>query len=351
MPENHFPPLPTTNVGEAGVQRGGKFIDIEVYGTAYIGGTATLGGDIVMGAGGSLRTAESGQRIEITNAERNFINFYSGDADELAAGYISEVVNGSGDTRTIQFGMYTPQLEQTTDTQVDAIGNFVVRSGSPDGSSFAPAFVFSQATAASGGGQSLEVRIQNSIPVITDGDVTLSAGDIRLAVDSEIGWGSSYDDAIYSDTDSELKVKIAGTDKLAIGASLLSGSLLEWQTWSPTVVNLTVGNGTTVARYARVGDIVHLYYEFILGSTSSVGSGVRVEYPVTPRDEPTGAGQLQDTGSVFYPCTVYHSASDMKLGAHTASGSYAQISQVTSTVPFTWTTGDRIVFNITYEAA
>ena len=41
----------------------------------------------------------------------------------------------------------------------------------------------------------------------------------------------------------------------------------DFQTWSPSYANLTVGNGTVVARYTIIGDLVVARWVFTLGST------------------------------------------------------------------------------------
>jgi hypothetical protein len=140
-------------------------------GAAQFMGNFFLGGDFVMITGGQFMTAASGERIQFTHTNLNAIDFFSGDVDELAAGAIREATNGTGNTRTIQFGHWTPQIEQTTATQIDAVGTLVLRSGSPDGTTFAPGLIFAQSSGASGGGQDLEFRIQNAIPFITDGPI------------------------------------------------------------------------------------------------------------------------------------------------------------------------------------
>ena len=130
-----------------------------------------------------LRTAASGQRIEITNADKNYITFYSGDVDEEQAGYIQEATSGSGVTRTVQFGMKTPVIDP--DDQTAAI---VVRSGSPDGTSYAPAIVIAEsAPLGAGTGMDPEFRIQNSIPLITDGKIDASIGAMVLPVKTTTG--------------------------------------------------------------------------------------------------------------------------------------------------------------------
>jgi hypothetical protein len=283
--------------------RTGRFIDIEVIGGISVGGTLTVG---------TLRTAASGERIEMTSADRNIISFYTGDVDELAPGKIEELTSGSGDTRTLQFGIKTPRIEQTTDTQIDAIGGLTIRSGSPDGTSFAPGFVVGLNTAASGGGQDLEFRIQNSIPLITDGDVDMTAGDL-------------------------------------LG--------LPWKTWSPSYVNLTVGNGTVVARYIRLGDLVIARFKFTLGSTSAVGTAPTVSAPVTAvtgynARDPVGSCYLFESGVATNIGTTHLATpTTISFFAQLASGTYVTGAGLTASIPFTWGTGDILSFYIVYEAA
>ncbi len=189
-------------------------------------GTLSVTGYITMATNGVIRTASSGQRIEISNADRNVLMFYSGDASENYPGRIVESTNGSGDTRTVQFATYTPRLDQTVGTQVDAIGAFAIRSGSPDGTSTAPGFVFGTAATESGGGQPLEIRIQNSIPLITDGNVKLIGATERLTISNlgsasspSIAIGALLTDGIYSSAAGSIDVTAGGTKRLAVNAT------------------------------------------------------------------------------------------------------------------------------------
>ena len=135
-----------------------------------------VNGKLTMGQGGLFRTASSGQRIELTNTDKNFIHFYSGDVGEVTAGRIALSVSGSGVTRTIQFSTRSPQIDAD-----DWKTSLVNRSGSPDGSTFAPAVVISRVT---GGGADTglnpEVRIQNGIKVLSDGTATFASTDTSV---------------------------------------------------------------------------------------------------------------------------------------------------------------------------
>jgi hypothetical protein len=60
-----------------------------------------------------------------------------------------------------------------------------------------------------------------------------------------------------------------------------TGSSWAWQTWSPTLSNLTQGNGTIEAKYIQIGKTVYFRFTFILGTTSAVGSIPTITLPVT----------------------------------------------------------------------
>lgn len=52
--------------------------------------------------------------------------------------------------------------------------------------------------------------------------------------------------------------------------------------WSPSLTNVTVGNGSMQGRYARVGDMVMFQMFFVLGSTSAIGNNFQCAAPVQP---------------------------------------------------------------------
>jgi hypothetical protein len=147
----------------------------------------TVEDHITLSTGGIFRTAASGQRIEVRNSSRNILFFFSGDVDEYNPGSITESTSGSGTTRTLQFNLYTPVID--VDDRLAVIG---VRSASPDGTSSAPGVVIAEPSGfGAGSGMAPEVRIQNSIPLITDGEVDASSGAMVLPVKTTTGDPSS----------------------------------------------------------------------------------------------------------------------------------------------------------------
>jgi len=55
-----------------------------------------------------------------------------------------------------------------------------------------------------------------------------------------------------------------------------------WQAWTPTLTNITLGNGTIVARYQQIGKTINFEVLFTMGSTSAMGSVPQVSMPVSP---------------------------------------------------------------------
>lgn len=138
----------------------------------------------------------------------------------------------------------------------------------------------------------------------------------------------------------------------AVTDAITSGA---WTTYTPTIGNLTQGNGTLVAKYARVGRIVSFYVSFTLGSTSSVAAAaVSVTLPVTASAAGAGSlwGQMIDTGTQNYPMfPLWQTTTAITLAAMNAAGTYATAAGLATSVPFTWGSTDVFVVGGTYEAA
>lgn len=131
-----------------------------------------------------------------------------------------------------------------------------------------------------------------------------------------------------------------------------------FEDWTPTLSNITEGNGTVVARYAQVGDIVICYFSFQLGSTSAIGSSPAVSPPIAVASgyfnfgHNMGVAHFRDATSSNYVGYVrLEGDDDFRFQIATVSGTYPQEANISSTVPFTWTTDDVISFCSTYEAA
>jgi hypothetical protein len=128
----------------------------------------------------------------------------------------------------------------------------------------------------------------------------------------------------------------------------------KYQTWAPSYTNLTIGNGTVVARYFQIGKFVDFIFEFTLGSTSSVGSAPVISLPVagaTTVNSWNGTARFLDSGVTNFMGALNISSTGIRPQAVNVSGTYADIQGgITATVPMTWTTGDVLSIGGTYEA-
>jgi len=144
-------------------------------------------------------------------------------------------------------------------------------------------------------------------------------------------------------------------DNLNAIAPLVDGPT--YTTWTPTLTNMTLGNGTVVARYTQIGKLVAGQFRFTLGSTSTIGTTPQFSVPVTMNSNwttavPLGPVWCLDSGTAIYYgiCRPTSTTAAICYITNTAS-TYATENNITSTVPFTWTTSDQLVVPFVYEAA
>lgn len=122
-------------------------------------------------------------------------------------------------------------------------------------------------------------------------------------------------------------------------------STTAWTAYTPTTSGLTLGDGTLAARFKQFGKVVHVLAQFTLGSTSAIGTDPNIGLPV---------GESVAIPSLGLARFVDVSANSHFIGwwregfIGVNGGPFGQIS---STVPFTWATGDIIFLSLTYEAA
>jgi hypothetical protein len=128
-----------------------------------------------------------------------------------------------------------------------------------------------------------------------------------------------------------------------------------WTTWTPTLSDVTVGNGTVSAAYRQIGKTVFWEFRLVFGSTTSItGGNSFLNLPVTGKRvvSKSMVGQMIDAnGSIFPSIGYWIGESGFYLGVINASGTYGTLSQITSSVPFNWTTSDSITYSGVYEVA
>ena len=129
-----------------------------------------------------------------------------------------------------------------------------------------------------------------------------------------------------------------------------------WTTWTPTWANLTVGDGTVVARYSQINKVIHMRVVVVFGSTTSISGSVTFALPVTASSTASttghGVAQFGDAGSSQYLGVVrLATTTTAQLVVPNTSGTYPTFAGLSSTVPFTWANTDTIDVTLTYEAS
>jgi hypothetical protein len=130
-----------------------------------------------------------------------------------------------------------------------------------------------------------------------------------------------------------------------------ANSVGTWTTFTPSRSNITVGNGTEVARYQKIGKTTNVFYQLTLGSTSSIGNTPSISTPSTSAQSVFYSGfvMMQDTGNTSYFGAVLIISGTAYPQAQVANGTYTNASNVTATVPFTWGNTDVLVMQFSYE--
>ena len=128
-----------------------------------------------------------------------------------------------------------------------------------------------------------------------------------------------------------------------------------WTTFTPQWTNLTVGNATQDAAWARVNDVIFVQFRLVWGSQTTMTSQPRFDLPVTSTNyviyHQMGVCSLYDTGTAVYPAFVAYQSQSAYIRRPVVSGSNLSSAGLQSTTPFTWTTGDYMMGFFTYRAA
>lgn len=124
-------------------------------------------------------------------------------------------------------------------------------------------------------------------------------------------------------------------------------------TWTGSVSNPAIGNGTIHGTYQRNGSVVTARYLIKMGSTTTYGSGVYAlslppnvpaPTPYTQSAFASGAALMtDDSAGVSYPGVGFYNGTAFNLYNSVSAGG-----PVSPTVPFTWATDDVMRLQVTY---
>jgi hypothetical protein len=125
-----------------------------------------------------------------------------------------------------------------------------------------------------------------------------------------------------------------------------------WTSYTPTVYNWTLGNGTLTSAYKQIGKVVFFRIVFGVGSTTNKSGNLQFSLPVTDAaafdDKYTVSCFLLDSGTDEYTFTSSNTGGKV-IGVYQLSGGNNR--QINATAPFTFATGDQVRFTGWYEAA
>lgn len=158
---------------------------------------------------------------------------------------------------------------------------------------------------------------------------------------------SPYEGKVIYETD---------TDKLAVyNGSAWKRFDTTYVSWTPTFTNFSLGNGSVTTVYTQQGEFVHLIGEVIMGSTSTFTGLFQMTIPTVHNstfDGLIGTVFLVDVGvQEFVGFAQKISSTAIIVRVMNAGGTYVQYANTSGTVPFTWGSGDKLSFNLTYRAA
>lgn len=166
-----------------------------------------------------------------------------------------------------------------------------------------------------------------------------------MATTTNFGWTTPDDTALVKDGASAIRSLGSAIDTSLGGA---------WTSYTPTWTNLTVGNGVNSFFYKQINKTVFIRGRFDFGSTSSISGAVNLTLPVAK----TGSNAISLTamlgdasGNAHVGRALFVSNTEIRIFAINASATYAYLSDLSSTIPFTWTTTDYITILGSYEAA
>ena len=129
-----------------------------------------------------------------------------------------------------------------------------------------------------------------------------------------------------------------------------------YTTFTPSWVNLTLGNALNTARYIRIGKFIHLTARLVFGTTTVMtGNPLRFNLPInantTSNNPPAGSIFIADTGVTSYQgFGIIGGGDNLICYISNAAGTYLVPAAITATAPMTWGNTDELILSISYES-
>lgn len=129
--------------------------------------------------------------------------------------------------------------------------------------------------------------------------------------------------------------------------SVPSGGTTVWTPYTPSLSNITLGNGTLVGSYFQQGKYCTAAVALTWGTTTSASGAFQIGMPFTAA---TVAG-MQWTGAAQGNLSTNYFTGSVLLNSSGSQVNFAgnNVSFWNATVPFTWASASALVFTITYQ--
>ena len=143
------------------------------------------------------------------------------------------------------------------------------------------------------------------------------------------------------------------TDGDVVDAADLNTIAGAWDSFTVTLTNVSIGNGTASGFYKKIGRTVVYRVLVTFGSTTSVSGSITIDLPVTGTASQGvhNVFMTDDSAAATYPGVVSPNTTSAVIRAINTAGTYATQTATSSSIPFTWATSDVIRLTGVYEAA
>jgi cytoskeletal protein CcmA (bactofilin family) len=230
-----------------------------------------------------------------------------------------------------------------------AANGFFGLGGSEDGSSYRNLILQSKFTGT--GSRVCEILLQSSYAgsgtaAFALVDVTASSGASQVIIQASSGH------VIVSATQCEIQcdtVVSGNASATAFFRSDYASAQGEWTSTTPTWGNVTVGNGTSVMHYTKIGKTVFVHAWFIFGSTSAFTGAVLLTLPYNNTNSLTsmvlGNAEMYSGTQFFRGRALLFDATRVQFINDTGGAA----TTTNATGPFTWATGAQFDVFLVYE--
>lgn len=209
------------------------------------------------------------------------------------------------------------------------------------------------------------VNAQTSVPTFTAGEVLTAANmNISAATGIPVFATTTTRDAAFGGTGEKT---LAEGQLCYVEASPKRYQVYDGTSWqdfdvagtsyTPTLTNITLGNGSVSGSYYRLGKYVFGGVSFNFGTTTSISGLMGFSLPFTADTSSNNYSSTQvlisDVGTTVYIGLGYigGSGARMDIYAQAANATYLLYAGTSSTIPMTWANTDGLFLSFYYKAA